>query len=74
MTPDEQHELLFEMVAQWRGSHSGLRFGQWLWAVCGGDPFYVEDDDMVERMRRFLAVSNILDDAKEGDRRDTTER
>ena len=55
----DQYEILFEMVSTWRRDHSDLRFGQWVWNVCGGDPFYIEDDEMVERMRKFIADNEI---------------
>lgn len=43
-----KHIILAELIKGWRHDHRDLRFGQWLWALCGKDPFSVEDDDMVE--------------------------
>jgi hypothetical protein len=41
---------LVEMVLCWKENHDDLRFGQWLWAVCGGDPFYIEDSELAEKI------------------------
>ena len=54
MMTEQDHQHLLQMVSQWRDTHNDLRFGQWLWAICEGDPFYVEDDAMVENMKRWF--------------------
>ena len=53
MTDDELKSLI-DMVANWREGNRDLRFGQWLWVICKGDPFYVEDDVMVENMKQWF--------------------
>ena len=52
-TVAEDRRILIEMVSRWRKDHDDLRFGQWLWAVCGGDPFHVEDD-LSEKIDRWF--------------------
>ena len=52
-------KLLIELASRWRESHSDLRFGQWLWAVCEGDPFYVEDEDIGFKMRKWFADNKL---------------
>lgn len=40
--------MLVRMVSRWRRDNGDLRFGQWIWFICGGDPFMVEDDKMAK--------------------------
>ena len=47
------NEDFLQKVRCWRSDHQGLRFGQWVYAVCGGDPFYVEDDAMADNIEKW---------------------
>jgi len=49
---------LIERIRNWRRDHGDLRFGQWVWCVCGGDPFYVEDDEMARRIEEWEVDGN----------------
>ena len=46
-------KFMEHMVRTWRRHNGDLRFGQWLWTVCGGDPFPVEDDQMADKIARW---------------------
>ena len=70
VTPSERRALI-EMVRGWR-CHQDLRFYQWLWVVCGRDPFYIEGDDLSRLMEEWferegfeVGAADIIREAEE---------
>ncbi len=52
--PARIEPLLAELAVYWK-AHADLRLGQLLWAVCGRDPFAVEDDEWLGLLRGEIA-------------------
>ena len=57
--PDRIPEVLDAIEARWRESPD-MRLGQLLWAIAGGDPFGMEDTELMRRLDEELEVEYFI--------------
>ena len=57
--PDRIEPFLNELGEIWKTKCPDWRFGQFIYNVVldTGDPFYLEDDKMLERIREFFGIN-----------------
>ena len=57
--PDRIPEVLDAVEERWRESPD-LRLGQLLWSIAGGDPFGMEDNELMRRLDEELEVEYFV--------------
>lgn len=63
---DRIPEVLNALEDEWR-DHPDLRLGQLLWKIADGDPFGLEDDELMTRLGEDLSVDYFEESDRDSD-------